>query len=196
MPKTQEIFNEKIAVGDLGTQFFWLNRVTKMFEYALPVVAGSEFGGDTESFDAPESDLPYVPKVSGRSSLNDIVYTSNMTPERYARWKKIVDSTEDNTYLEVLADGSAMMFSGTGGVPRILSGDVRTIEQTIIAKKMEFVANVLSITADEKTAIQSMMKDDAGEDITLSASAPLPFDVDSIPSGRISEVEDKHVASE
>lgn len=192
MAKTQEIFNEKIAVGDLGTQLFWLNREKGKFEYALPVVSGAEFGGDTESFDAPESDLPYVPKVSGRSSLNDIVYTSNMTPERYARWKAIVDSTEDNTYLEVLSDGSAMMFSGTGGVPRILSGDVRQIEQAIIAKKMEFIANVLSITADEKTLIQSMMKNDAGEDITLTATEPLPFDVDSIPSGRISEVEEKY----
>ena len=60
----------KVAIGDIGTQLFWFNpkSVTSSgtvasFEYALPITAGAEFGGDTESFEAPETDLDYIPKV-------------------------------------------------------------------------------------------------------------------------------------
>ena len=76
-----------IAVGDIGTQLFWYNGTSHKFEYAVPVTAGAEFGGDVESFDAPETDLDYVPKIAGRSSLNDIAYTSNYTAEKYGRIK-------------------------------------------------------------------------------------------------------------
>lgn len=238
MEKTDlaKLFNQNIAVGDLGTQLFWFNgkidktgttdpttstvgkvgdiyknttskdlfkctavssstytwtAYIRKFEYALPVVNGAEFGGDTESFDAPESDLPYVPKVSGRSSINDVTYTSNLTPARYSRWKEIVDTTIDNTYLEVFADGSAMMVMGTGGVPRIMSGDVRTIEQTIIPKKEEFIADVFNLTAEDVTNISTMLKDKDGELTTVTAGNALPFDDNTIPSGRISIVDEK-----
>ena len=84
---TKDLF-ECTAVSD--STYTW-TAYTRKFEYALPVVNGAEFGGDTESFDAPESDLPYVPKVSGRSSINDVTYTSKLTPARYSRWKEIVN---------------------------------------------------------------------------------------------------------
>ena len=173
-----------------GSTYTW-TAYTRKFEYALPVVNGAEFGGDTESFDAPESDLPYVPKVSGRSSINDVTYTSNLTPARYARWKEIVDTTIDNTYLEVFADGSAMMVMGTGGVPRIMSGDVRTIEQTIIPKKEEFIADVFHLTDDDVKNISTMLKDAYGDLTTVTVGNALPFDDSTIPTGRISIVDER-----
>lgn len=176
------------AVSD--STYTWTS-YSRKFEYALPVVSGADFSGDTESFDAPESDNPQVPKVSGRDSLSDIVYTSNLTPQRYNRWKEIVDSTDENTYIEVFSNGSAMMYTGTGGRPRIPSGDVRTIEQTIIPKKEEFIADIFNLSEDDVANIKTMLKDKDGDLTSISSGSALPIDVDTIPTGRISIVEDK-----
>ena len=193
MAKTElaQLFNSQIAVGDIGTQFFWLNKTSKKFEYALPVVAGAEFGGETETFEAPESDSDKVAKLVGRSTLNDVVYTSNFTPARYTRWNEILDNTKTQTYLEVLSDGSGMMFTGTAGEPRLMTGDVRTIEATIAPQREVFIPDIFKLTADDISAIQPMKIDEDGTNITLTEQEALPIDDDTIPDGRISIVDEK-----
>lgn len=115
-----------IAIGDIGTQFFWFNKdntnqaTTGAFEYALPVTAGAEFGGDRESFEAPETDLDYIPKIGGRSSLNDIEYTVNYTKEKYARIIEITNQTVGQVYMEVFQDGSCAIFKGTSSIHQVM----------------------------------------------------------------------------
>jgi hypothetical protein len=184
-----DAFNEQIATGDLGTQLFWLNRASdsKQLEYALPVQAGADFGGDTETFDAVESDLDYVPKITGRASLDDVSYTSNFTKERYARWQSITNEKTPQTYVEVLSNGSAMVISATAGNPRIMSGDVRTIQATLAPQAEVFVADIENLTEDEIAKIQPYFKDEAGTNIDLTNG--LPFDFNSIPTGRLGEAQ-------
>ena len=183
-----EAFNAQIATGDLGTQLFWLNRNKSVLEYALPVQAGADFGGDTETFDAVESDLDYIPKITGRASLDDVTYTSNFTKERYARWQSITDEKNPQTYVEVLSNGSAMVISATAGDPRLMSGDVRTIQATLAPQAEVFISDITSLTDDEKAKIKPYFKDSDGEDISLATG--LPFDFASIPTGRLGEVKD------
>lgn len=170
-----------IAVGDIGTQLFWFNKTSNKFEYALPVTAGAEFGGDTESFDAPETDLDYVPKIGGRSSINDIPYTINFTSEKYTRVKEITN--KENIYMEVLDDGSAMIFKGTSGRPTLTSGDVRQITMTIIPSFEEFFANIYQLTSDEKDILDSLKTGDY-VNASFYTGAKLNIDVDSIPTVR------------
>ena len=132
-------------VGDLGTQLFWYKWTT--FEYALPVTAGAEFGGDTESFEAPETDLDYVRKIGGRRSINDIAYTINYTKVNYQKADEITDATEDNTYMEILKDGSAMIFKGTCAMPSITGGDVRQIGMTIIPSYIKWIPDVSDLSS-------------------------------------------------
>ena len=147
----------KVAIGDIGTQLFWWNKkhsgegttekpYVGSFEYALPITAGAEFGGDTESFEAPETDLDYIPKVSGRKSINDIEYTINFTKVKYARAEAIISNTEVQTYMEVLSDGSAMVFQGTSSMPSLTAGDVRQITLTIIPSYIKFIQDIFNIT--------------------------------------------------
>ena len=150
-------FDNNPAIGEYGTQFFWYNTSTKKFEYALPLVSGGEYGGDTESFEAPEMDLDYVPKISGRTSLNDITLTSNYTSEKYSRWASILSSTTKNTYIEVYSDGSASMYSGTAGRPTIQGGDVRQIEVSISPSNMVWVSDVNKVTAEEYAEVKDML---------------------------------------
>lgn len=165
---------EKIAIGDIGTQVFWFNQTSGKFQYAIPVTAGAEFGGDTESFDAPETDLDYVPKISGRTTLNDISYTVNYTAEKYKRIVEISSNTELNTYMEVFSDGSATIFKGTSGRPTITSGDVRQITWTVAPQFMLWVENIYELSQNEKDALtDNMYSDDA-----------LNLDIESIPSYR------------
>lgn len=185
-------FNRLVAIGDLGTQFFWLNRESKHFEYALPVVSGAEFGGDTETIDAPESDSAKVAKVSGRTTLNDITYNSNYTADRYERVLNILDTTDSQTYMEVFSDGSAMMFGGTAGIPTISGEDRKNIEFTIAPQAEQWIKNVFSLTANDVANLQPMMVDNTGADIEITAGESLPFDVDTIPTGRESIVEEKY----
>lgn len=190
--KLADAFNAQIATGDLGTQLFWLNRASgsKKLEYALPVQAGADFGGDTETFDAVESDLDYVPKITGRATLDDVTYTSNFTKERYARWQSITDEKNPQTYVEVLSNGSAMVISATAGNPRIMSGDVRTIQATLAPQAEVFVADISKLTEIEVAKLQPYFKDDAGQNITLTKDTALPFDFGSIPTGRLGEAQE------
>lgn len=146
---------DNIAVGDLGTQLFHFNATKTTFEYALPVTAGAEFGGDTESFEAPETDLDYVPKIGGRRSINDIAYTINYTKDKYAKAEEITDPVEEHTYMEVLRDGSAMIFKGTCAMPSITAGDVRQISMTIIPSYIKWVSNIYALTESDKKSLES-----------------------------------------
>ena len=146
---------DNIAVGDLGTQLFHFNTTKATFEYALPVTAGAEFCGDTESFEAPETDLDYVPKIGGRRSINDIAYTINYTKEKYAKAEEITDPVEKHTYMEVLRDGSAMIFEGTCAMPSITAGDVRQISMTIIPSYIQWVSNINELTVAEQGKLNS-----------------------------------------
>lgn len=172
-----------IAVGDIGTQLFWFNKTSNKFEYALPVTAGAEFGGDTESFEVRETDLPYVAKIAGISSINDIPYTVNFTAEKYKRVLEITDNVAENIYMEVLNDGSAMIFKGTSGRPTLTAGDVRQITMTIIPTFQEFFADIYALTSDE-TAVLDSLKEGDFESATFYTGTELNIDTDSIPTVR------------
>ena len=160
-----------IAIGDLGNQLFWFNKdstfkdgaatggTTGAFEYALPVTAGAEFGGDTESFEAPETDLDYVPKIGGRTTLNDIEYTANYTKEKYARARQITSNTIDQVYMEVFSDGSAAIFKGTCGIPSIQAGDVRPLGLTIAPDFLYVVSDIYSLSQDDKNTLDGLVAD-------------------------------------
>lgn len=164
----------KVAIGDIGTQLFWFDSTAGKFEYALPVTAGAEFGGDTESFDAPETDLDYVPKIGGRTTINDVAYTINYTKEKYARASEITSNTEPQTYMEVLSDGSAMIFTGTSGMPSVTSGDVRQITMTIVPSFILFVPDIYALTETETGKMENAWY--AGTEVNI--------DADSIPTAR------------
>lgn len=177
-------FDQIVAIGEYGTQFWWWNKASQKFEYALPLVSGGEYGGDTETFEAPEMDLDYVPKISGRTTLDDITLTSNYTKTRYKRWLQILSNTNIQAYLEVYADGSASMYSGTAGRPTIQGGDVRQIETTIAPTNMIWIDDITNVTnvENENTieAINSMLT----PTVPFENGFAIPFDVTTIPAQR------------
>lgn len=182
----EKSFDTNIAIGEYGTQLFWWNPTAKKFEYALPLVSGGEYGGDTETFEAPELDLDYVPKISGRTTLDDITLTSNYTKDRYKRWLQILSNTSNQAYLEVFSDNSASLYSGTAGRPTIQGGDVRQIETTVAPSNMIWVEDVYKI-ADEATLgqVNDMLGTISGTTYTdLELNDSLPFDFDTFPSKR------------
>lgn len=173
---------DEVAIGDIGTQLFHFNEdaETPSFEYAVPVTAGAEFGGDTESFEAPETDLDYVPKVMGRKSLNDISYTINYTSEKYKAVRDISDRTKAHTYMEVFSDNSAMIFRGTANEPTITAGDVRQLTFTIIPSYMKWISDIYNLDTEDLKTLDSTWFTPAGEGTTAS----LNIDVTSIPDAR------------
>lgn len=201
-----------VAIGDLGTQFFWFNKDstftnksegtgnTGAFEYALPVTAGAEFGGDTESFEAPETDLDYVPKIGGRTTLNDVEYTINYTKEKYARIEKITNNIIPQVYMEVFQDGSAAIYKGTSGIPTIGTGDPRPLTLTIMPDYLCVVQDIYNLTEKNKADIDSLVADmkalyatddETYETLNLyrtisspSTTYALIIDTDSIPAQR------------
>ena len=227
-----------IAIGDIGTQFFWFNKdnYTKAsitsdnfeanksklfslsgktysplsseatfiagtdyylkgaFEYAIPVTAGAEFGGDRESFEAPETDLDYVPKIGGRNSLNDIEYTVNYTKEKYARIAEITNNTVGQVYMEVFQDGSCAIFKGTSGIPTITSGDVRQLTLGITPDFLVVIQDIYKLSSpDETSKLDSLSSDlkalyatdaDKYESLSLYNGTKLIIDLDSIPTAR------------
>lgn len=136
----------KLATTDTYSADVTYYNIPNKFEYAVPVTAGAEFGGDTESFDAPETDLDYIPKIGGRTSINDISYTINYTKDKYQRLLDISNNTEMNIYMEVFSDGSGAIFQGTSGMPTITAGDVRQINWTVIASALVVVSNIFELT--------------------------------------------------
>ena len=186
-------FNAIVAIGELGTQFFWFNTDSKKFEYALPLVSGGEYGGDTETFEAPEMDDDTVAKISGRTTLSDLTYTSNYTASRYERWTQILDNTTPQVYCEVFSDGSAVLSNGTSGMPTIQGGDVRQIEVTVAPQGVVWVDNIFAVTDDGKISeLNAMFKaQGATEDVLAKGegtSVELPFDYGTLPNNRIGEV--------
>ena len=189
-------FNQytNIAIGDIGTQLFWFNTERKVFEYAVPVTAGAEFGGDTESFDAPETDLDYIPKVGGRTTINDISYTINYTAEKYRRVEEVTNNIDDRIYMEVLQDGSAMLFKGTSGLPTVTAGDVRQINMTIIPSFLRLIAKIDNLVEkdidnldalNDGTTSKGLFYNDASTSTDGKAiPAHIRIDVDSIPKVR------------
>ena len=195
-------FNALVAISDLGTQLFWLNKTSKKFEYALPVVAGAEFGGDTETLEAPESDAPKVAKISGRTTLDDVTYSANYTKDRYARLaggkiningtrtevEPILDLVNPQTYMEVFSDGSAMVFNGTAGIPDIQSGDIRPVEITIAPQNEIWVYDIYDLTAEEIAGLSPIMYE--GFDTEVQEGDEIPVDLDTIPVGRVGYAEE------
>ena len=174
---------DEVAIGDIGTQLFHFNKTKANFEYAVPVTAGAEFGGDTESFEAPETDLDYVPKVMGRKSLNDISYTINYTKEKYQTIRDISHRTEAHTYMEVFSDNSAMIFRGTANEPTITAGDVRQLTFTIIPSYMKWISDIYNLDEEDLKTLDSTW---FTPEVTGESPAPasLKIDVTSIPDAR------------
>jgi hypothetical protein len=176
----------KVAVGDIGTQLFVFNKTKKVFEYAIPMTAGAEFGGDTESFDAPETDLNFTPKVAGRPSLSDISYTINYTNEKYRRIQDISSNIEENIYMEVLQDGGAMIFKGTSGFPTLTSGDVRQINWAVIPSFVEFIYDIGDLQDKDTEVLKALNNGDIAVGVFYNAEsgdtpAHIRIDIDSIP---------------
>lgn len=180
-----------IAIGDIGTQLFWFNtqhsgstgNYKGAFEYGVPVTAGAEFGGDVESFDAGETDLDYVPKIAGRSSLNDISYTSNYTAEKYERIENITGSGK-NTYMEVFSDGSAVIYQGTSGRPTITSGDVRQINFTIVASFMQWIKDINDISTSEKSVLDALGLTEIYKQNSSTSKYYINIDKATVPTAR------------
>ena len=168
---------EKVAIGDIGTQVFWWNKTTSQFEYAVPVTAGAEFGGDTESFEAPETDLDYIPKIGGRTTINDISYTINYYSDKYQRLLDISNNTEMNIYMEVLSDGSGAIFQGTSGMPTITAGDVRQINWTIVASALVVVSDIFNLTAKDIDRLGVISE-------TVYTGTKINIDASTIPTAR------------
>lgn len=147
---------ETVAIGDIGTQLFHFDSTAKKFEYLVPVTAGAEFGGETESFEAPETDLDYVPKVMGRRSLNDVEYTINYTKEKYAVLRDIAKTGRvvPHTYMEVFSDNSAMIVRGTANDPSITAGDVRQMTYSIIPSYMKWISDIYNLDAEDLLTLE------------------------------------------
>lgn len=172
----------KVAVGDIGTQLFWFNTETDKFEYGLPVTAGAEFGGDTESFEAPETDSDVVAKLVGRTTPNDVSYTINYTSTKYERVLAISDNINVGTYMEVLSDGSAMVFEGTSGTPTITAGDVRQITWTIAPSAMAFVSDIYDLTQNDVDRLSKLVN--TVYTVPESGAKTINIDVTTIPTAR------------
>lgn len=173
-------YSNPVAIGDIGTQLFHFDSEAQspIFKYAVPITAGAEFGGDTESFDAPETDLDYVPKIAGRTSLNDVSYTVNYTKEKYARVVEISSNTKLQAYMEVFSDGSAVLVKGTSGRPTITAGDVRQITWTIVPQFMLWIQDIYNLTEDEVSKL------DTGMYTTEQDTSKINIDLTTIPTER------------
>lgn len=146
-----------VGTSDTFTEDTEYYTIPNKFEYGLPVTAGAEFGGDTESFEAPETDSDVVAKLVGRTSPNDVQYVANYTAVKYERILSISDNININTYMEVLSDGSAMIFDGTSGTPTITAGDVRQINWTIAPNAMAFVSNIYDLTENDINRLSKLV---------------------------------------
>ena len=180
-PTMKEGFDTKVAIGDYGTQLFHFNTEASEFEYALPLVSGGEYGGETETFEAPEMDRDIVAKIAGRVTLSDVTYTSNYTKDRYKRWTQILSSDieKPSIFMEVFSDGSAAITAGTSGRPTIQGGDVRQIEVTVAPSNMIWVDEITNIgEQDTVDALNALL----GTSLLLNGE--LPINAKSVPTQR------------
>lgn len=158
-----------------------------IFEYAVPVTAGADFSGSTESFDAPETDLDFIPKVGGRTTVDNIPYTINYTGEKYRRVEEITSNVEDNIYMEVLQDGSAMLFKGTSGMPTLTGGDIRQINMTIIPSFLKLITDINNLTQKDIDNLDALNDGESSEGIFYikgDKKSYVRIDTDSIPKIR------------
>lgn len=161
----------KIGTGDYGTQWFWFNKdntfkdgtssggTTGAFEYALPVTAGAQFGGDTESFELSETDLDKTAKITGRTTVNDVEYTLNYTGEKYVRAKHILSNTIDQVYMEIFSDGSAAIYKGTAGDPSIGSGETRNMTITIAPDFLYVIQKIYDLTEEDRSYLDVLIRE-------------------------------------
>ena len=193
-------FNATVAIGELGTQFFYFDVTDSKFKYALPLVSGGEYGGDTETFEAPEMDDDTVAKISGRTTLSDITLTSNYTKARYSRWLEILHNDKPYVYTEVFRDGSAVVFNGTAGMPTLQGGDVRQIEATIAPQNVVWIEDIDNLASqdivDELNAMFKAQGATANVITYTAGTTKLPFDLTSLPSNRVGEVSDEARATD
>lgn len=180
----------QVAISDIGTQLFWFNKDTNKFEYAIPITAGAEFGGDTETYEVNETDLDYTAKVAGRTTLNDVEYSINYTGEKYARANEISGAGLGlQVYVETFNDGSAAVFSGTSGMPSITGGDTRGITITIAPNSVYVVQNIYKLTGDDKLELDSLLDAENRAyyvDVTTASGTvtKLNIDIETIPGIR------------
>lgn len=214
-----EQMNSLIATGTLGTQLFWFEEranqtvaltngstvsTTGKLVYAIPLTdeGGGEYGGDTESFEAPEADLARIPKIAGRQSLEDVTYTTYYTAGRYKRWGELVHETEPHTFVEVYEDLSAHIVRGSGQFTK-RTGNPQTIECTIAPEQMAWVENILAITEKEWNSIKNMFKYNNGtataaymfsdaEAPTGNTTKSAVIALETIPASRVSKVEENY----
>lgn len=137
-----------------GTSYTW-ETYTPKFRYAFPVTAGAEFGGDSESYEANETDLDYTAKVIGRKNLNDVAYTLNYTAEKYNRAKSIISRIEQKPYMEVFSDGSAMIFKATANSPTITGGDIRQMNVNFVPSYEQWISNIYDLTDADIANLES-----------------------------------------
>lgn len=175
--KTGNVYTKVASDATYDSEETYYTAVGK-FEYALPVTAGAEFGGDAESFEAPETDLDYTPKIGGRRSDNDISYTVNYTAEKYKRILDVSDFVETNYYMEVQSDGSAFVFGGTSVSPTKTAGDVTQLNWTIVPSIVVWVDKIDGMDADCKTKVQSI------NEAMVDANNAIVVDESSIPTIR------------
>lgn len=169
------------AISDIGTQLFVLEET--IMNYAFPVQAGGVFGGDTETYDAPETDLDYIPKVTGRTSLNDVEYTINYSKDRYARVEQFATS-KDSIYAEVFKDGSGVVFKGTSGRPTINNDNPKTITHSIAPSFMRWINNVNSLSEDEFDELKSVHASLVNGETFAAGSSKLNLNANSVPTSR------------
>ena len=186
--KAGNVYTKVPASATYDSSATYYTKTVGRFEYALPVTAGAEFGGDAESFDAPETDLDYTPKIGGRRSDNDISYTINYTSEKYQRILDISDMTETNYYMEVQADGSAFVFGGTSVSPTKTAGDVTQLNWTIVPSVVVWVDDIDGMNAKCEANVTSINAEMVNSDHQIAV------DTDSIPTIRQEYYTSKNLA--
>ena len=88
--------------------------------------------------------------------------------------------------MEVYADNSATLYSGTSGRPTIQGGDVRQIEVTIAPMNMVWVENINSISdTDNADGVSELDEVNNILGTSLTADSALPIDKSTIPTKRL-----------
>ncbi len=193
-------FDTKVAIGEYGTQFFWFNTTEQKFEYALPLVSGGEYGGDTETFDAPELDGKEIFQIAGRTTVDPVELVSNYTADKHERWLQILSNLKAQAYMEVYSDGSASLYAGTAGSPRITGGDVRQINVTIAPSNMVWINKITNVTNPANvldggdtitqinnlldTVIKANLGDEASLTTQITSGGSMPIDYSTVPAKR------------
>ena len=79
--------------------------------------------------------------------------------------------------MEVLSDGSAMVFDGTSGTPTITAGDVRQINWTIAPNSLAFVSDIANLTEKDIARLSKLVN-------TVYTGTAINIDKTTIPTAR------------